>query len=246
MSNLQPSATRRTVLITGGTRGIGRAIAEAFVAEGASVTVTGRDAAARDDVEQALGVRALPIDAERPEEIERLRDAFDDGLDVLVNNAGGFVGSAPAGASLTEIAAAWRRDLDRNLLSAVLSVAALEPKLRSGGSIVSIGSIGAEYAGNAYSTAKAALQAWNAGLSAQVGPRGITANVVAPGFIDGTDLFDGKMTDTRRDNLISRTHNGRAGTAEDVAGVVRFLASPAARHLTGQTIHVNGGAHTTR
>lgn len=236
----------RVVLVTGGTRGIGRAIAAAFRADGADVTVTGRDGGARDDVERALGVRALPVDADRPDQIDGLRHAFPDGLDVIVNNAGGFTGSPPPDAPLTEIANAWRRDLDRNLVSAVLTVAAVGSRLRAGGSIISIGSIGAEYAANAYSAAKAALAAWNAGLSAEVGPRGVTANVVAPGFIDGTDLFGGKLSDRRRADLIGRTHDGRAGTPDDVADVVRFLAGPAARHITGHTIHVNGGAHTTR
>jgi 3-oxoacyl-[acyl-carrier protein] reductase len=246
MTDVHTPRSPRTVLVTGGTRGIGRAIAAAFRADGADVTVTGRDPAARDEVVSALGVRALAIDVDHPEQIESLREEFPDGLDVVVNNAGGFTGSAPADAPLTEIAAAWRRDLDRNLVGAVLTVAAVMPRFRPGGSIISIGSIGAEYAANAYSTAKAALAAWNAGLSAEVGPRGLTANVVAPGFIDGTDLFGGKMSDSRRADLIARTHDGRAGTPQDVADVVRFLAGPAARHITGQTIHLNGGAHTTR
>src|SRR5690606_8868661 len=107
----------RRILVTGGTRGIGRAIAAAFRADGASVTITGRDAAALATVERELGVRTAQIDADRPDDIERLRDLFADGLDVLVNNAGGFAGGAGADASLAELAAAWRRDLDRNVVS---------------------------------------------------------------------------------------------------------------------------------
>jgi 3-oxoacyl-[acyl-carrier protein] reductase len=75
-----------------------------------------------------------------------------------------------------------------------------------------------------------------------VGADRITANVVAPGFIDGTEFFRGGMSDQRRATLIGQTANGRAGTADDVAATVLFLASPAARHITAQTIHVNGGA----
>jgi len=128
----------------------------------------------------------------------------------------------------------------------VLTVTALESVIRTGGSVVSIGSIGAEYAANAYSTAKAALAAWNAGLSERLGARDITANVIAPGFIDGTDLFGGRMSDERRAALIDQTHVKRVGRPADVASLVAFLASEGARHITGQNLHLNGGAHTTR
>lgn len=75
---------------------------------------------------------------------------------------------------------------------------------------------------------------------------GATANVVSPGYIAGTQFFRDRLTDQRRDALISDTHTGRPGNPEDVAGAVAFLASPAARQITGQVLAVNGGAHTTR
>jgi 3-oxoacyl-[acyl-carrier protein] reductase len=90
------------------------------------------------------------------------------------------------------------------------------------------------------------LHAWTAGLSATVGPRGLTANLVSPGYIEATEFFQGRLTDQRREALIAATHTGRAGIPDDVAATVEFLASPGARHITGQTVHVNGGAHTTR
>ena len=137
-------------------------------------------------------------------------------------------------------------DSTLDLLSAVLTTTALAPLLRQGGSVVTVGSIGAEYAGSSYGAAKAALAAWTAGVSAELGPAGVSANTVSPGYIAGTDFFHGRLSDERRERLIAATHDGRPGTVEDIAETVLFLASEGARHLTGQVLHVNGGAFTTR
>jgi 3-oxoacyl-[acyl-carrier protein] reductase len=178
-----------------------------------------------------------------------------DDLDVLVNMAGGntdFTAADPAGpaggpiAELERVAAAWRANLDANLLSAVLTTTAVLGRLRAGGSIINVGSIGAEYASTSYGAAKAALAAWTAGLSAEVGGQGLTANVISPGYIAETDFFRGRLTEERKAALIGSTHNGRAGQPGDIAETAYFLASDGARHITGQILHVNGGAHTTR
>jgi 3-oxoacyl-[acyl-carrier protein] reductase len=133
-----------------------------------------------------------------------------------------------------------------NVLTAVLATDALRDHFTRGGSVISIGSIGAERRGGSYGAAKAALQAWNGFLSAELGPRGVTANVISCGYIAETEFFQGAMTPERHAALVAETHNGRPGSPSDVAETVFFLASPGARHLTGQTIHLNGGAFTTR
>lgn len=140
-------------------------------------------------------------------------------------------------------AAAWRANLDANVLSAVLVTAALQPRLAAGGAVVNISSIAAHRGGSgSYGAAKAAVEAWNLTLAQELGKDQITANVIAPGYIEATDFFRGRMTPQRRAALLAQTANGRVGTPADIAETVLFLASPAARHITGQILHVNGGA----
>jgi 3-oxoacyl-[acyl-carrier protein] reductase len=237
----------RIVLVTGGTSGIGRAVAARFAADQAEVFVTGRRAESVEQTAKELGVHGVVCDATQPMQVEALSNRLGGALDVLVNAAGGLADAAPAGASSLEtLFAQWQANLAQNLLSAVLTTASVQDKLTPGGSIISIGSIGAERRGGSYGASKAALAAWSAFLSAEVGPRGITSNVVSAGYIAGTDFFRGQMTDERHSALVQETHDKRPGTPDDIAETVYFLASRGARHITGQTIHVNGGAFTTR
>jgi 3-oxoacyl-[acyl-carrier protein] reductase len=236
----------RTVLVTGGTSGIGRTIAQRFAANQAEVFITGRYA---DTVEQAakeLGVHGVACDATDPGQVAALAARLRE-LDVLVNAVGGLPEAASGDGSVLEaLLAQWQASLAQNLLSAVLTTASVRDKLACGSSIISIGSIGAERRGGSYGAAKAALAAWNASLSADLAPNGVTCNVVSAGYIAGTNFFRGQLTDERHHALVEETHNKRPGTVDDIAQTAYFLASPGARHITGQTIHVNGGAFTTR
>jgi 3-oxoacyl-[acyl-carrier protein] reductase len=243
----------RIVLVTGGGNGLGKAVAARFAADGDTVFITGRNAGRVADTAAEIGAKPIAGDATNPAQVARIAGDIGDDLDVLVNMAGGntdFTAAAadPGGpvAELERVAAAWRANLDANLLSAVLTTTAVLGRLRAGGSIVNVGSIGAEYASTSYGAAKAALAAWTAGLSAEVGARGLTANVISPGYIAETDFFRGRLTEERKAALIKATHDGRAGRPGDIAETAYFLASAGARHITGQTLHVNGGAHTTR
>jgi 3-oxoacyl-[acyl-carrier protein] reductase len=144
------------------------------------------------------------------------------------------------------LAAAWRANLDANVLSAVLVTAALTPRFAADARIISVSSIAARKGAGSYGAAKAAVEAWIADLAAELGQRGITANVVSPGLTVGSEFFRDRLTEARAQRLVAETRNGRAGTPADVAATVAFLASPEARHITGQVVHVNGGAYLGR
>ena len=237
----------RIVLVTGGSNGLGKAVATRFRSAGDTVVITGRT---RDRVvATAAGIGARPItcDATDPQQVARMADELGPELDVVVNMAGGNTDlSRDAAGTLVDVFMSWRANLEANLLSAVLTTTAVMDKLLPGGAIINVGSIGAEDATTSYGAAKAALAAWTAGLSSTVGPKGVTANVISPGYVAGTDFFHDRLTEQRRAALIEATHDGRAGRLDDIAETAFFLASAGARHITGQILHVNGGAYTTR
>lgn len=239
----------RDVVVTGGGTGIGYAIAAEFAAAGERVTITGRRDGVLAEAADRLGVRPVAFDAADPAAVQAALPSLPDRVDVLVNNAGGntdLAGEPPPDGDLAGLAAAWWANLAANVLTAVLVTAALQPRLADGGRVVTLGSIAAKRGADSYGAAKAAIEAWTASLAAELGPRGITANVVSPGLTLDTEFFHGRLTEQRTQRLVGETRTGRAGTPADVAATVRFLCSPEAGQLTGQVVHVNGGAYLGR
>jgi 3-oxoacyl-[acyl-carrier protein] reductase len=234
----------RTIVVTGGATGIGRATAERFRADGDEVVITGRRADVLAKTAADLGVRGVVCDATDPVQIERLLHELPEQIDVLVNNAGGNTDFGRPDGDLEQLKANWLANLEANLISAVLTTTALASRLTT--AVVHLGSIAGARGPGSYGASKAALALWNADIAAELGPRGITSNVVAPGFTADTEFFRGRLTDERRQTLLQATLTKREGQVEDIAGTIHFLASPAARHLTGQVLHVNGGALITR
>ncbi|OBG47824.1 short-chain dehydrogenase [Mycobacterium alsense] len=216
------------VLVTGGDTELGRTVAEGFRDDGHKVTLVG---ARRDDVEIAakeLEVDAIVCDTTDPASLDEARGLFPHHLDTIVNvPAPAWDPGDPRTYSVSDTAKAWRNALDATVLSAVLTVQATGDHLRSGGSIISV--VDENPApGSVDAAIKAALSNWTAGQASVFGTRGITVNVVASGR-SAQPGYDG----------LSRTP---PTVAEEVARLALFLTTPAARHITGQTLHVSHGA----
>ena len=236
------------VLVTGASRGIGAAIADELAALGATVVGT----ATTDAGAQAIGERLAPhagagrrLDVTDGAAVEALVDAIakDQGpVSILVNNAGITRDQMLMRMKEED----WQAILDTNLSSVYrCSKAVMRGMMKARkGRIISIASV-IGLTGNPgqanYAAAKAGIIAFSKSLAREVGSRGITVNVVAPGFID-TDMTRA-LPEQQREALLGQIALGRLGAASDIAHAVAFLASPAAGYISGETLHVNGGMY---
>lgn len=241
--------TGKTALITGATRGIGRAIAVRFASEGADVAFTYRSQheAARTLIEEleSLGVKAkgYTSDAASYEDahkvVEDVKAVFGH-IDILVNNAG----ITKDGLMMRMDEAQWDAVIDTNLKSAFNFIHACTPVMarQRCGSIISMSSV-VGLSGNAgqcnYSASKAGLIGLSKSIAKEMGPRGIRANCIAPGFIE-TDMT-GSLPENIRGEWEKQIPLRRGGSPEDVAGVALFLASDLSGYVTGQVISCCGG-----
>jgi len=237
----------KRALVTGGSRGIGAAIARQLAADGADVALTYEKSADRAEALaaelRALGRKAVAIQADAgstdgPAKAVEGAVAGLGGLDILVNNAGIAGGTLFADQSLEEIDAL----LNVNIRGVILTTKAALPHIGEGGRIISISSVLADrvpFGGvTVYSASKSALQAFTLGLSRELGAQGITVNLVKPGATD-TDMnpADGPNAP----GMLPGISLGRYGQPHEIASAVAFLAGPGAGYITGTSILVDGG-----
>jgi 3-oxoacyl-[acyl-carrier protein] reductase len=249
MPTLSLSLKEKIAIVTGASRGIGRAIAESLASAGASVVVNHRDSAAQAAetvaaIERAGG-RAVAVQADMAKiaDIELLIaetiKTFG-ALDILVNNAG--VGNRTAMPDMTEREFDWTMSV--NARGPLFAIQAAVPHMRDNGRIINISSCGSHVAQitgllAVYQMSKGALEQLARCYRMELGARGITINNVLPGFVETELAAD--TPQQYKDALTVRTALGRLGTPEEIASVVAFLATDAARWITGETIQVSGG-----
>ena len=238
--------TGRTALITGASGGIGADIARAMHNQGAHVILTGTRQEALDAIAGELGERVTVLTCNLSDRdavaglVDQAVEASGASIDILVNNAG----ITRDGLMMRMKDEDWDAVMGVNLNAAmVLSRSVLRSMMKSRwGRIIQMSSI-VGYTGNPgqanYAAAKAGMTGFTKALAAEVASRGITANVVAPGFI-ATPMTDA-LTDAQKDDLLVKVPAGRLGSAEEIAAAVVYLASEEAGYMTGATLHVNGG-----
>lgn len=240
---MQKPLEGRTALVTGGSRGIGAAICARLAADGAHVVGTATSEQGARAIGEALGEggEGRVLDVRDRDAVRALIGELSQ-IDILVNNAG----ITRDGLAMRMKDEDWDAVVDTNLSAAFgCARAALRPMMKArGGRIISVGSIVGAL-GNAgqvnYCSAKAGLVGMSKSLAREVGGRGITVNVVAPGFIE-TDMTRA-LDDDQRAALLEQIPTGRLGAVADIAAAVAFLAGPEAAFINGETLHVNGGMH---
>jgi len=244
----------RAVLVTGGSRGIGAAIARAFAAQGDRVAVHyGRSADKAEEVRTSLpgdGHVTVHADLADPDQVRAAVDSSAEQLgrlDVLVNNAGVFLAHPPLDTSYDDWQAAWSRTLATNLTGAANATFCAIPHLREagGGAVVNVSSRGAfrgEPSCPAYAASKAALNAFGQSMALVLAPHGISVGTVAPGFVQ-TEMAREVLEGERGDAVRAQSPYGRIAQPEEVAAAVLWLASPEASFSTGTIIDVNGASY---
>ena len=241
----------KLVLVTGASRGIGKAIALTLGRDGATVigtatTESGADSISKVFVENKISGKGIKLDVTDNEQISNLLKAVNEdfgSFDILVNNAGITRDNILLRMKEDE----WEDIINTNLSSIYkMSKSVLRGMIKNrSGRIISITSVVGAM-GNAgqsnYAAAKAGMIGFTKSLAREVGVRNITVNAIAPGFIE-TDMTD-SLPDEQKEALASQIPMGRLGTAEEVAKAVLFLAGDGGSYITGQTLHVNGGMYT--
>ena len=220
------------LVVTGAGSGIGRAVAVSLASRPETLVLVGRRRGSLEETAAALvGQRTGPppvvVDADlsTTSGTARLGEAVGDRAVAGLALVAGGVGASSGRDGLDGVVDSWDASWRTNVLTAVLTVEVLRDRLAEGAAVVAFGSIAATRGGGAYGATKAALTPWVRDLARALGPRGITANVVAPGYTEGTEFFGPAIDPARRARLLGEAFNGRAGCPEEVAALVAHLMS---------------------
>jgi 3-oxoacyl-[acyl-carrier protein] reductase len=242
----------RAVLVTGASRGIGRAVAAAFARHGDRVAVHHRDSPdLAEDLLATLpgtGHTVVRADLTDPAAVRTMVDAAATtlgGLDVLVNNAGVFVAHPVMTTSYERWQQLWRQTLDTNLVGAANVTWCAVRHMRPGGRVVNVSSRGAfrgEPECPAYGASKAGLNALGQSLAVALAPHGIAVTTVAPGFV-ATDMTNEHLKPPRGDEVRAQSPFGRVARTGEIAEAVLWLASPAAEWASGAIVDLNGASY---
>jgi dehydrogenase/reductase SDR family member 4 len=248
VSRLSLKLSDKVAIVTGASRGIGRAIAELFAQEGASVVLCGRKQETLDQVAKQLTGRAIPVACHvgRLEDLERLVDRTTrefGKIDILVNNAGTNIAQGPA-VEMTD--AQFDKMIEINLKSAYRLTRLVAPGMcqRGSGSIINIASIAGlhpQFHSLLYSMTKAALIMLTQSYALELGPQGVRVNAIAPGLVETTLSEYYWKDETRFAPLMERQPIKHLGQPLEIAEIALMLAGDSASYLTGQTIVVDGG-----
>ena len=246
---MQTNAERRTLLLTGASRGIGHATVKRFSSAGWRVIACSRQPFPEDCPWEAGREDHVQVDLADPDDTRRaaeeIRRRLPDGkLHALVNNAG-VSPKGPGGARLGSIDTAladWQRVFQVNFYAPILLARGLEKELTAArGAVVNVTSIAGSrvhpFAGAAYATSKAALQALTREMAADFGPSGVRVNAISPGEIDTSILSPGT------EKIVETLPMRRLGTPEEVAKAIYFLCTEQSSYVTGAELHINGGQH---
>ncbi|MEU7095832.1 SDR family NAD(P)-dependent oxidoreductase [Kitasatospora aureofaciens] len=244
----------RLIVVTGASAGIGKATAKRFAENKDKVLLIGRRedrlAQAVKEIESSVegaDVALLALDMSDPGSVARLQE-YVKSTGLSVSGLVCCAGSAPqaGGEDIDSVLIEWQEAYQSNVVTSVISVEGLLPVMADGGSIVLYSSIAA-YRGSggtgAYGAAKAALHSYVHTLAARLGPRDISANVIAPGYFAGTDFFGDRLTTARETMLVRQTALGRAGDPAEAAELGFYLCSPAGGYVTSQILQINGGSY---
>ncbi|MEV4170307.1 SDR family oxidoreductase [Nonomuraea sp. NPDC049709] len=243
----------RGVLVTGASRGIGRAVTAAFAAQGDRVAIHHRDSA--KEAESLLGElpgeghAVVQADLADPGDVRTMVDAaagaLGGAIDVLVNNAGVFLHHPITETSYEEWQDAWRRTLDVNLVGPANATWCALRHMPAGGRVINVTSRGAfrgEPDSPAYGASKAALNALGQSLAIALAPSGVAVASVAPGFVE-TDMTNEHLKAPRGDAIRAQSPFGRVARPEEIAAAVVYLASPAAEWASGAVLDLNGASY---